>query len=127
MRDDSLAAAGAFGLNRADSAKTGSTVSKNVRTEAGAFVKIVLTKDIMKNINLNTKLELFSDYLKHPERIDVDWETIITMKVNKFFDVQIKTNLIYDDDILIADDAGKNPRPRTQFKEVMGLGFVYKF
>lgn len=126
VSDDSLAAAGAFGLNRADSTLTGSNVKSHSRTEAGAFVRAVFRKDIATNVNLFTKLELFSDYLKNPQNVDVDWEVIFTMKVNKFLDMQIKTNLIYDDDILIADEKG-NKCPRLQFKEVVGVGFVYKF
>ena len=126
VNNDRLADAGSFGLNRADSTKTGSSVSKHTRTEAGAFVRMVFTKDVAKNVNLNTKLELFSDYLKKPQNIDIDWEAIITMKVNKNLDVQIKTNLIYDDDTYIADSKGKLA-PRIQFKEVMGVGYVYKF
>lgn len=132
--DDALANAGAFGvepaiLNPVDSSIL--TSGKKMRTEFGGYFKGAFSKDIMKNVKLNTKLELFTNYLHNPQNIDVYWETNIGMKVNKFIAVTIGTTLIYDDDIDIevkneaGDVIGKGPR--TQFKEVFGLGFSYKF
>ena len=59
----------------------------------------------------------------------------IGLRVNKYISVTITTNLIYDDDVnfLIEDlDASGNVvssylAPRTQLKEVMGVGFAYHF
>jgi len=132
--DETLANAGAFGvepavLNPLDS--TIATPGKKMRTEFGGYFKGAFSKDVMKNVKLNTKLELFTNYLKNPQNIDVYWETNIGMKVNKFITVTIGTTVIYDDDIdiEIKDDAGTTigKGPRTQFKEVFGLGFSYKF
>ena len=74
----------------------------------------------------NTKLEAFSDYLKNPERIDIDWQTGIAMKVNKWLSTNITTHLIYDDDVMITDNKGKKG-PRTQFKEVLSVGVSFLF
>ena len=132
--DETLANAGAFGvepavLNPLDS--TVATPGKKMRTEFGGYFKGAFSKDVMKNVKLTTKLELFTNYLKNPQNIDVYWETNIGMKVNKFITVTIGTTVIYDDDIdiEIKDDAGTTigKGPRTQFKEVFGLGFSYKF
>jgi hypothetical protein len=79
-------------------------------------------------------LDLFSNYFKNPENIDVNWDLLLNMKVNKFISASISTALIYDHDIpvgiyhtvkgvKIQTGAG----PRTQFKEVFALGFSYKF
>ncbi|MBK6527486.1 MAG: hypothetical protein IPG07_19180 [Crocinitomicaceae bacterium] len=48
------------------------------------------------------------------------------MKVNKFISATISTHLLYDDDVSITDSKGK-VGPRTQFKEVIGVGFAYKW
>ncbi len=134
VMDDMLANAGAFGVEPAVLDPVDSTVvtpGKNMRTEFGGYFKGAFSKDIMKNVKLNTKLELFTNYLNNPQNIDVYWETNIGMKVNKYITVTIGTTLIYDDDIDIeikneaGDVIGKGPR--TQFKEVFGLGFSYKF
>jgi hypothetical protein len=75
---------------------------------------------------------LFSDYLENPQNIDASWEVLISMKVNKYISTTLSTHLLYDDDIDIAVDTnndGITDRfvPRTQFKEVLGVGFSYKF
>ena len=117
--DTALSNDGAFGLD------TGATT----RIELGAFLKASFKKDIMENVNLETKLDLFSNYLENPQNIDVNWETYINMKVNSFLTVSVMTHLIYDHDIMIAyDDSDPSLEgPRTQFKEVLGVGVTYKF
>ncbi|MEA1873516.1 MAG: hypothetical protein U9N51_03675 [Bacteroidota bacterium] len=84
----------------------------------------------MKNVNFQTKLDLFSNYLNNPENIDVAWDVLLAMKVNEFLIATITTNLIYDDDIDIAfeqEDGLVIMRPAVQFKEIFGLGLSYSF
>lgn len=116
----------------ADSASYGVEAGENIRNEFGGYLKAVYTKDIVKNINLNTKIDFFSNYLNNPEKIDINWEVLIAMKVNKFITANISTQLIYDYDIKfdILDDAGNltgEKDARTQFKELLGVGFTFKF
>ena len=73
---------------------------------------------------MKAKLELFSNYLKNPQNIDVNAEIIMNFKVNSWFSASINWLLIYDDDINIIDRDG-NSGPRTQFKSVIGLGVAY--
>ena len=51
---------------------------------------------------------------------------LIAMKVNKYISATVSTQLLYDHDIQILDSDG-NTGPRTQFKEVIGVGISYKF
>jgi len=133
VNDTALANAGAFGLDPAKIDADGARVSSNkLRSEAGAFIKVAFEKDLMENVNLNTKLELFSNYFKNPQNIDVNWEVILNLKVNDYLNAQIKTQLIYDDDIMIDYDSNNNglvdkKGPRTQFMEFIGIGFAYNF
>ena len=75
----------------------------------------------MENVTLLTKLELFDNYTnKVPEdrdKVVVNWETGLNLKVNKFITASVATQLIYDYRVV----------QRTQFKEVLGIGFGYKF
>jgi len=116
-----LSAAGAFGVEPGET----------IRAEIGGFVKFQYQKELVKNVKLTSKLDLFSNYLNNPQNIDVNWETLIAMKINDFLSASITTHLIYDDDIRfdvdrnddgIVDGAG----PRTQFKEVFALGVQYQ-
>jgi len=86
----------------------------------------------MENVNFQTKLELFSNYSEEPDHIDVNWEVLIAMKVNKYISATISTQLLYDHDVDIAVDSNDDgiidgAGPRTQFKEVIGVGLSYKF
>lgn len=126
VNDQVLANAGAFGVEKAVLDTDGSvlTSGKRVRSEFGAYFRMKFQKEIMKNIEMKTRLELFSNYLNNPQNIDVNAENIFTFKVNKWFSASLQWNLIYDDDISIRDANG-NSGPRTQFKSVLGLGISY--
>ena len=134
VNNQTLADAGAFGVEGAEFDALGNRVAagKMMRNEIGAFLKLMYKKDIVENVNFQTKLDLFSNYINNPQNIDVNWETIVTMKINKFLSANFNTHLIYDDDINIAVDNNDDGitdavGPRVQFKEVFGLGLSYKF
>jgi len=134
VNDQRLANAGAFGVQAAEFDDLGNLVRRGRRSrfEVGGFVKLAYTKKIMENIVLTTRADFFSNYLKEPQNIDINWETMIVMKVNKFISVNLTTHLIYDHDIIIGVDTngdGTADRfgPRTQFKQVLAVGFNYKF
>ena len=122
VNDNDLSNAGAFGVDTGDV----------FRAEIGGYLKAQFNKDIMENVNFQTKLELFSNYTENPQNIDVNWETILAMKINKFLTANISATLVYDDDIDIAIDSNDDgivdkTGPRTQFKEVLSVGLSYKF
>jgi len=93
--------------------------------QVGGSVNAVFKKDIMKNINFMSKLDLFSDYLHNPQNIIVGWENNLLMKVNKFLSVNITTMLIYDDNINSTDKEGNTHGPTVQFRETLSVGFAY--
>jgi len=85
---------------------------------------------------LSTRIELFNNYSDNnkPNRknIDVNWETFINLKVNKYIVVSIFTHLLYDNDILVSLDKNGDGifdtmGIRTQFKDVLGIGLSYQF
>lgn len=111
VTDADLNSIGAYGVD----------TGKTVRSEFGAYLNMKFKKDIMENVTFSTKLELFNNYTDkdkdNAKRIDVNWETALMMKVNKYLTAGLNTILIYD----------HNQIQRTQFKEVIGVGFGYKF
>lgn len=117
VTDDVLSNAGAFGVDAGEKS----------RSELGAFVKFEGKTELVKNVELQTKLDLFSNYFENPQNIDVDWKVMINMKVNEFLSANLVSHVIYDDDIKILDpDTGKNA-PRVQFMEMFGVGLSVKF
>jgi len=115
VNDSALSAAGSFGVDP----------GKKLRTEMGAYLRADMNKDLAKNINLSTTLELFTNYLKNFGSIDVNWSLLLSMKVNKWLAASIQTQLIYDEDVMIQTDPTEPAGPRTQFKELLGIGLTY--
>ncbi|MDZ7740914.1 MAG: DUF3078 domain-containing protein [Bacteroidota bacterium] len=116
VNDDTLSAHGAFGVDK----------GKKTRLEFGGTIIFNYKQEIMKNVELATDLQLFINYLNKPQNIDVNWQVFLNMKINDYLAANITTTLIYDDDVDIIDKDGKTG-PRTQFKEVLGIGLSYKF
>lgn len=135
VMDQNLSDAGAFGVERATIDGNGFIMpgtGQKIRNEMGGYVKIGYVKDeIIKNVNFLTKADFFSNYLHNPKNIDINWETLIGLKVNKYITCTLSTLLIYDDDVKITVGTDSNGSaimaPRTQFKQVFGAGFSYKF
>lgn len=114
VNDKVLSDAGAYGVDP----------GKKTRPEFGAAFKATIDKDIATNISLKSKLELFSNYIDRPQNIDLNWEALMILKVNKYISTHIGFHTIYDHDILITDKDGKTG-PRTQFKQTFGVGLTY--
>ena len=127
VQDEVLANQGAFGVEAAEIDENDNIISpgRQFRGELGSYIRIIYSKEIMENIDLNTRWEFFSNYLENPQNIDINAELIMNFKVNKWFSASLQANLIYDDDIKITDRNG-NEGPRTQFKQVIGLGIAYR-
>lgn len=128
VNDQDLANAGSFGVKPAEYDENGNLVNlgEMSRFELGAYFRMIFVKDIFKNVNLNTKLELFSNYLEDPQNVDVNWDTMIGLKVNDWLSASLGFQLIYDDNTPITDKDGKTG-PRTQFKELFSVGLSYRF
>lgn len=126
VNDQRLADAGAFGVKAAELDESGNILKKGLRfrNEIGAYFRVRFQKELVKNIEIKTRLELFSNYAHKPQNIDVNFENIFTFKIYKWFQASLQWNLIYDDDIHIRDSKGRTG-PRTQFKSVLGLGISY--
>lgn len=110
--DDSLSSAGAFGVGP----------GKKLRTEIGAGLAMEWKTKVMKNVQFTTRGNLFMNY-ETPDLIDVNWETLLIFKVNKYITTSFGTQLIYDHDVIIEGQR------RIQFKQVLNLnvGTTFEF
>lgn len=126
VNDEVLAAQGAFGVDPGIIDTNGIILKqgKRGRYELGAYFRLKFQKTLAKNIEMKTRVELFSNYMNNPQNIDVNAENIFNFKVNDWFSASLIWNLLYDDDITITDRNG-NTGPRTQFKSVLGVGISY--
>ena len=128
VNDSLLCQTGAYGVepgyfNPNDSTQWIS--GKKVRYEFGARAVAKFQYPLAKNIDFSSKLELFSNYLRNPQYIDVDWQNMLVLKVNDWLNCNLATHLIYDYDIPFYDEAGARiPGSKVQFKEVLAVGFM---
>lgn len=123
VMDETLSNQGAFGVDEGE----------NVFLELGFLITNTWEKEIVKNVLMNHRLNLYTDYIRSFGNIDVDWEMNFNLKVNEFINANIGTHIIFDDDIkfdeVVADD-GTIVDPgiaRIQFKQLLGVGILYTF
>ena len=105
--DDSLSYYGAFGVSP----------GKKTNFQTGAYVLASTTQAISSNLNLISSLDLFTPYSKDFGNIDVNWDLLVNYKLSKLLTATLNTTLRYYDKEL----------HKIQFKEILGLGFTYKF
>ena len=119
---------GTFVLNDrlSDEGAYGVDPGKHLLSSFGANLKGEVRYEFMKNMTVYFRLDLYSDYLHKPQNIDVNWEVQINMAINKWFSTTLTTNLVYDDDVKIAQKDGTKG-PRVQFKEILGVGLQFNF
>jgi hypothetical protein len=133
-----LADQGAFGVQAAKYDANGVLIShgKRSRFEFGGRVIIKFKKDLVKNVNLDSYIDLFSNYVHNPQNIDVMINNTLTFRITKYFTASIISQLLYDDDVIIKRDWNKdgkydNPNdingPRLQALTTFAFGFGYKF
>ena len=131
VTSQALADQGAFGVDPAEFDELGNLVAegKQFRAEIGTYIKMNYKREIFTDVNYQTNLELFSNYLDEFGNIDVNWENTFIMKVNKFLSANLITQLIYDDDIktteVLNDGTMVQRGARVQFKQIFGLGLSY--
>jgi len=89
---------------------------EKTKTEFGAESVTDVSWQIAEDMQLTSKLELFSAF-KAWDRIDVDWDTLLSVKVSKYFNVIFNVKLFYDKDI----------SPKRQLKQSLAMGLTYSF
>lgn len=108
VTDPLLQKAGKYGLEKD---------GQNVRSELGALVNVLYRLKIYKDINLVNQINFFSNYIFHPERVDIAYNGTLNIRFNKFISTVVSLDLLYDHDQL----------QKLQMKQTLGVGFSYNF
>lgn len=115
VADDSLNRRGAFGV---DSGKT-------VKSELGTLLNVGFKDEVFTNVVIDSKLSAFGAYAALDRQL-VNWNTLVTMKVNSLLLVTLALDVIYDPNASILRDDGTRG-PVAQIRDIVGIGFGYKF
>lgn len=130
--DDDLANSGAFGMTKATYDAEGNllTPGEKSRSEVGILVTNYYKKEVLKNITMENRLNLYTDYLNNFGNIDVEWRLQFDMIVNQYVKANIGSHLIFDDDVKTTEEINGQKvesAAKVQLKESLGIGVVYNF
>jgi hypothetical protein len=111
---------------------------KRARQEMGGQLLVKNSVTLLEDLTISNKIRLFSGYLNKPQNIDIDWEIDLEKKISYYFTILLNLHMIYDDDIRFPvlgenDEPVKLPDgseykvPKLQFKQFLGLTFLFKF
>jgi hypothetical protein len=95
----------------------GVETNKSVLYQLGFNATAYYKFNIMENVSAENILGLFSNYLKEPGNIDINYNLKVVMKINKSLTANLDFQVIYDDDAFAG----------FQTREVFGLGVNYNF
>lgn len=87
------------------------------RFELGASISGYYKVNVMTNVSIENRLNLYSNYLENPQNIDIDYQMSLVMKINKYLSANVALQAIYDDNSVKA----------VQVREVFGLGVNFGF
>lgn len=100
--------------------------ARKLRLEYGAYFSGLYHKEVFKNVDWKTRLDLTSDFSRSvPSNIDVYWTNTVYMSVNTWLKVAYNFDLVYDDKVRMF---GEDKMSRAaQMKSMLGLGLAVKF
>lgn len=95
----------------------GVETNKSVLYQLGFNASAYYKFNIMENVTAENNLSLFTNYLKDPEKVDINYALNIVMKINKVLSANLAFQAIYDDDAFSG----------FQTRQVFGVGVNYSF
>jgi len=141
--DQYLADLGAFGVDKADTLADGSIDSgtgKNVKVQIGAFVEFYFKKEVKTDLVLESKMNLFYNYLEDKNipdgtlPLDFQWQTFVNYSINKWFSDNFFIHFAYMPGDVFIERTGIDkkkfsvtPNDKLQIKQTFGLGLSYNF
>ena len=87
---------------------------QNSRFELGASISAFYKFDLVENVVLEQRVNLYSDYLYKADNVDLDYTLSAFMKINDYLSTTLVIQCLYDD----------NAIKKLQLREVFGLAFV---
>jgi hypothetical protein len=117
VEDDYLSDLGSFGVDP----------GKKFKIEMGAYLKGRIEQEVMENVKVVSSVDFFTSYDDQFGNVDINWDVLVSMKINKFLSATLNTTLKYDNDVKTVDSEGTSHGAKVQVKEVLGVGLAYNF
>ena len=124
-------------ITKSDANRFGNDVDQRVRTELGVRMDIVFEKELVKNLSVRSRAQLFNNYTR-PQwqidaiessraNIDVNWQTDLFYKLTKNIALNFGFQVLRDDDVRVADKATGLKSAPWNWRNNFGIGFVAGF
>lgn len=139
INDKNIANTGLYGnlVEIRDSTGTITQETETLVMNLGFQVTTQFRYEVFENVNLISRLDLFNNYtdrrVENRKNIDINSETTIVMKINKFLAANIFLQFIYDDDTKVPIYESINglktkvgDGKRLQVKQVLGVGISFQ-
>ena len=97
----------------------GIKTGQNVLSEIGSSFKATYSAPITKEIQLDSRFSFYTNY----QKVEIDWEIVANMSINRFLSTRISFNPRYDNTVIEKDGSVA----RLQFKQFLSVGFSHKF
>lgn len=122
----------------------GNVFPSKIKREFGAVLIATYKQDFWKqNISIASVFKMYKNYLRsnadpfdanlpreskehYRKNIDIDWQTTLGFKVNKFLSASVFTHLIWDNDVTFPTDDPNIKTSKLQFRDIIGVGLVYQ-
>jgi hypothetical protein len=115
VKDDTLSAKGLYGVD----------AGEHHQFEFGAFLSASYITDLSKIISYKGRLDLFSNYKRNPQNVDMLMSNIFAAKLSKWLTATWNFDLVYDDDVKLFGNNGRSAA--LQIKSLVGAGLLVKF
>ncbi|QAR30039.1 DUF3078 domain-containing protein [Ornithobacterium rhinotracheale] len=77
----------------------GVEAGKEVDLRLGLYASMYLKYSPLKNVNVENRLSLYSDYLDDPANVDMDYRMDVNFKINKLLTTNLMLQAMYDDNV----------------------------
>ena len=115
VKDDTLSAKGLYGVDP----------GKHSNAEFGAFASVNYLKEFNKIVTYKSRLDLFSNYRRKPQNVDLYFTNVLNVKLSKILSLTWSVDMIYDDDVRLFGE--NNNGAALQLKSLVGVGLLAKF
>ncbi len=102
VMDDAIAELGVHGNEMLDQPDADGRLFSNTFHQLGSLLRTVYTDKYFKEkINFTSSLTLYSNYLKEPQNVDIDWTNELAYEIIDGLQLAILANVFYDHDIKV--------------------------
>lgn len=106
------------------SALYGVDAGEKSRFEFGAYTTINYLANLGKVVSYTGKLDLFSNYRRNPQNVDLYFTNLFAAKLSKVLSATWNLTLIYDDDVRLFGDSRTSAG--LQLQSLIGVGILVK-